>query len=710
MSNGPQKLTKRGFVMTGGGAKGLYEAGVIHALHLCGMEFDVITGSSIGAINAILYAEYLLGKRNLAPEIRDDPKRCLEEMDGMIKAFHHAWLRMPDIQIIDDSETGPLGRLKDDLLQFDVDLPLVTRLVWWWTDPKPRHLRSPEIWPSIVKLVHEAIERLGSGREFLSILGKFSGQGKSAVGEATLRAYLARFGLEQAVVPPEDDHKLKDLFTEPMSPLRPEHLQGKSVRDSGDSSHSGDKERLIPPERTFRDFADAGIDVRLTRANYRTGRLEISAYLSARDFVAYLEKYAFRWMKRPQHAVALGSSRLHVLGNPNAINAALASGRFPGVFAPFPVKTIYGLEDGSDLGREPENELLNRMLENWLDDDEVEHALYEAFRALHADENETRVRRDWEELYSGWRDSAPLRDLFPRANDSYVDGGAIDNSPSRSGIDAVREWIGDNDGSLRDYNLDLYVVFLDQAPDPGLYEPQGDPALYQVVQRTLEIQGAAKLASDAVVVRAINTFGSRAERLGRTASSLSRAVRSVIANLEQDLPDDLTLDQKRAVESAIRARLKSAFREEAQGLGYSKGSVNEILDRINRSSTRTLRERLPLNVEPIEIYPDEMPMSTLQFTERLGYESENAIQMLTVGCYNTLWALRAHLEEKAEKAAKAEVELDDIDRRALGLAREWMGTEEWPGELGELRSNWQCQRQECTFYAAHCRHGKCRGL
>ena len=48
------KKTKRGFVMTGGGAKGLYEAGVIHAFHLCGMEFDVITGSSIGAINSVV--------------------------------------------------------------------------------------------------------------------------------------------------------------------------------------------------------------------------------------------------------------------------------------------------------------------------------------------------------------------------------------------------------------------------------------------------------------------------------------------------------------------------------------------------------------------------------------------------------------------------------------------------------------------------------
>ena len=57
--NQKRKTKRRGFVMTGGGAKGLYEAGVINAFHLTGMEFDVITGSSIRAMNSIFFAEYL---------------------------------------------------------------------------------------------------------------------------------------------------------------------------------------------------------------------------------------------------------------------------------------------------------------------------------------------------------------------------------------------------------------------------------------------------------------------------------------------------------------------------------------------------------------------------------------------------------------------------------------------------------------------------
>jgi predicted acylesterase/phospholipase RssA len=123
-----KKLKKRGFVMTGGGAKGLYEAGVIHAFHITGMEFDVITGSSIGAMNSIFFAEYLYRKRQLNPELRGDYTRAVEEMDDMVKAFHHAWLTMPDARIVDDSEEGPLGQVVDDLKNFDISLPQLVEL------------------------------------------------------------------------------------------------------------------------------------------------------------------------------------------------------------------------------------------------------------------------------------------------------------------------------------------------------------------------------------------------------------------------------------------------------------------------------------------------------------------------------------------------------------------------------------------------------
>ena len=97
------KTKRRGFVMTGGGAKGLYEAGVINAFHLTGMEFDVITGSSIGAMNSIFFAEYLWNKRTLAEKIPDDdpdkPLKLIDQMEEAIRRYHHTWLLMPTERI-----------------------------------------------------------------------------------------------------------------------------------------------------------------------------------------------------------------------------------------------------------------------------------------------------------------------------------------------------------------------------------------------------------------------------------------------------------------------------------------------------------------------------------------------------------------------------------------------------------------------------------
>lgn len=56
---------KRALVLGGGGSKGSYELGVWKALRRLNMKFDIVTGSSIGSINAALYAcgEYRLAKK-----------------------------------------------------------------------------------------------------------------------------------------------------------------------------------------------------------------------------------------------------------------------------------------------------------------------------------------------------------------------------------------------------------------------------------------------------------------------------------------------------------------------------------------------------------------------------------------------------------------------------------------------------------------------
>jgi hypothetical protein len=666
-----QKLKKRGFVMTGGGAKGLYEAGVIHAFHITGMEFDVITGSSIGAMNSAFYAEYLYQKRQLPAGALADPLQAVEALDPLVKAYHHAWLLLPDKRVIDDSPDGPLGKLKDDLEHFNLSLPQLTRLGWWWTDPQRGKIPEPGVWPALLRLLRELVERLGGAGQVLRI---FKEQRSAPVQEA-MRSYLRRFSMDRSLIPPGEDGKIRDVFTQPVSALRPEHLAGTMTTDA-----PGVKRYvLVDPARTLRDYARLGIEVRLTRANYRTGRLEISAYVPLENFVRFMHKQAWRLQKYGPEAVPLGSFRLQVPGNPLAIDAAICSGRFPGVFTPFPLSDIYPESDA-------ENAMLYRLLRGWLGDPQVEDELTQAHQSIQGDG--VKGKDGWERLYAGWRDSAEMCDFFPKEGDTYLDGGAIDNTPSNSAVDFAREWAEQNARSKREVELELFVIFLGIEPKVAPDEAK-EPNLIQVVQRTLAIQGVAKQTSDTNTVSTINTFGQRGEELGQ-------ALKLVLESYQESL-DKLSEAERGQVENRLRDKARQLGLQ-----GYQGREAEGILKRMEQWADDQLANGLPLHVEEVKIYPEEMPLSTLQFTERLGYRQENALKMLTMGCYNALWALRQHLE--AQKAA----ELDARDQVALGLVRRWMGIAQWPEtqpELEPLRTTWQCQRTACVFHAGICAHG-----
>jgi len=58
-------IMKRALVLSGGGSKGAYQIGAIKALQKLNQSFDIVVGTSIGAINAALYAQ----KRNLLARI-----------------------------------------------------------------------------------------------------------------------------------------------------------------------------------------------------------------------------------------------------------------------------------------------------------------------------------------------------------------------------------------------------------------------------------------------------------------------------------------------------------------------------------------------------------------------------------------------------------------------------------------------------------------
>ena len=137
--------------------------------------------------------------------------------------------------------------------------------------------------------------------------------------------------------------------------------------------------------------------------------------------------------------------------------------------------------------------------------------------------------------------------------------------------------------------------------------------------------------------------------------------------------------------------------------GFLGKDAEGILGRLEEWGEKKIARSLPLNVIEVPIFPEKMPLDTLQFSERLGYRKENAIEMITMGCYNTLWALRKHLEQNAAN-------LDTLEKQVLDLARQWMEVNRWPSsdedeQLKQLYCTWKCKREQCLYHADRCPHG-----
>jgi hypothetical protein len=664
------KIKKRGLVMTGGGAKGFYEAGVLQALHLTSVDCDVITGSSIGAMNSLIYAEYLSRKRSGQLDPAVDAEGVNVALDHFIGAFLYAWLNLEYLDLIKDDDESVLAQLKNDVGQLSVDLPLLVRLLWWQTTPEARR---PSAYFDVMRLLKEVSLRLG-WEGLKDLLQRV--RGGQELKRAALAAYLKRQNLGTAIILPDSPgaDSIVATFTGSHPVLDAHHL---ALDYKPGGPETSPRVPLLSRKVTLDDYEKRGVEVRLTRANYRTGRLELSACYSMDEFAAYLDRQAWRLMGPELKLAPIGSHRLQVPGNPFAIDAALASGRFPGVFAPFPVQSIYDLSA-------PDNDMLRRLLTNWLEDPAVLQQLKEAYPRLKWPS--TLSQAAWDERVDSWKKSARLGALFPHLTDMYVDGGAIDNTPSNSAVDAIREGLEANQLARRDYALDLFVVFLHVEPRAVADEAM-NPELYEVVKRTLDIQATAKLTSDAVVVDTINSFGERGEVLARQLAGVAESVRRVLP--------DLADDQRQALTTQLQQQVP----------GGDAKTVEQILDGATDTATAALARKLPLHVQEIKIYPEAMPLGTLSFTPRLGYDKAKAIEMITAGCYSTLWTVRRYLEEAGGAR-------DEADKQTLALARKWTGFD-WPSgtrleaqtQLAELQKRWQCRRTACVFHKAHCAHG-----
>jgi len=75
-----------GIYLQGGGAKGAYQAGVICALHDMGVKFDVVTGTSIGAINGYyIYTGQYSALKNMWIDVDDSQLSYVREDDNIIE-------------------------------------------------------------------------------------------------------------------------------------------------------------------------------------------------------------------------------------------------------------------------------------------------------------------------------------------------------------------------------------------------------------------------------------------------------------------------------------------------------------------------------------------------------------------------------------------------------------------------------------------------
>ena len=77
----PERKTKLGLVLSGGGAKGAYEVGVIRALAEYGIEPQVVSGASIGAINGSIVAS--------SSDIAQGRSRAGNDLEGNRPEFHY---------------------------------------------------------------------------------------------------------------------------------------------------------------------------------------------------------------------------------------------------------------------------------------------------------------------------------------------------------------------------------------------------------------------------------------------------------------------------------------------------------------------------------------------------------------------------------------------------------------------------------------------
>jgi len=413
---------KRALVLSGGGAKGVFEGGCLHAFKTVGLDFDIVTGSSIGALNAAFVGEYTLRRRR--PLLSEIPP------DNLFDNYLDVWENLEEAQFA-DAET--LEGLIRDLQKVNIGLDTILR-IWWgltdentWDRVKGYMAAAWALW--------QVNEILGlSLTEGYQLYQQWLDPTTRPQAIATLRecgrVFLRRHGIE------------KSLFN------------SDSIRQAICYGTAG-KPAFIPPDRSLREYYEVGVDVRFTRANVRTGRLELSGYVPLDDAL---------------RALAQGPDKAAntIIGDPNVVDAALASGALPLGFSPISLRRIY--PEGSRL-----NDLLWAIIHN----------------------------TQMVEPYLNQEQASLLRSVYPHANDIYLDGGAIDNSPLSAAFRALKDAVARAPSKaarkrLLDATHEVFVVFL--TPKPRVLElndaETADLMGWEIAWRALKMQDHARFTND----------------------------------------------------------------------------------------------------------------------------------------------------------------------------------------------------------------------
>ncbi len=661
----------------------MFESGVLNAFAQVGLEPHVLTGSSVGAVNAVAYAEVLRARRE---EGEEAAQQVLERTLDM-------W------QSLDRSRVADLDAWGWRVWALGIGAPLVGLLFMW------------------------LVVTGGAGGGVLSILGRAAafvlGAGGVLAGAAVLRLWVRlpralreRVQRGLAGPPTVNERAAHEAAARAAGrrrwrrhrwrlPVRRHHLlrlAGLTPALFGRDGLRRALERVVPKARRLSEYRASGLDVRLTRTNLRTGRTEVSEHLTPADL----------------RAVGIDRGR-RVLGDPRAVPAALASCAFPAAFPPVPAAELYREDENPQLyahlrARAVAKQELHRVFGpqakaeylwfmSWLDDladreplllrTGNEAGLWSALKLHFVGERAAWARvsgralfalietREWPQL--------PLAGESAYG-DRYFDGGILDNTPLATVLDALRDAGRDQDGGdppPRDAAHEIFVVLL--APRPR--------------RRYLSAREAERLTGPALGLRAL-----RLQAEQRLADDVKVAEKF----------DRLLVEMRMRERPASQPAARPAERPEKSPVGAAAAVSGASFAAAEAPAADPLPATWPQIFAQESGGPDAAPSLlapppeperfvravvtriqpswdlpwVLALDDRLGFERGPAQEFQARGCRDALQALHGRYAAEAGAGAALPPHARAV-RRLMGGVWE-----------DEPRAGWTCRADRCALRAA----------